>query len=74
MGFWSGTEYLRGGGKKRGGAGKDWEWDILRGLGRIFGGPRAVGGQGGQGRWREGKKAAGSLEEDCCGELEAKPR
>ena len=28
----------------------------------------------GQGRWREGKKAAGSLEEDCCGELEAKPR
>ena len=42
MGFWSGTEYLRGEGKKRGGAGKDWEWDILRGLGRIFGGPRAV--------------------------------
>ena len=33
-----------------------------------------AGGQGGQGRWREGKKAAGSLEEDCCGELEAKPR
>ena len=31
-----------GGGKKRGRAGKDWEWDILRGLGRIFGGPRAV--------------------------------
>ena len=31
-----------GEGKKRGGAGKDWEWDILRGLGRIFGGPRAV--------------------------------
>ena len=42
MGFWSGTEYLRGEGKKRGGAGKDLEWDILRGLGRIFGGPRAV--------------------------------
>ena len=33
-----------------------------------------AGGQGGQGRWREGKKAAGSLEEDCCRELEAKPR